>query len=126
MSSQISNIGASAFDRMFISRDEFEKDIPNSVHKGIASSLQSGIDRLIGDMLTIVEMMGLPERQENAIKSQMKKAFYERYRTTADNLIDIPFALMEVLTPNQCNSLTAYGPGGQNQQITGNHAEVLG
>lgn len=109
----------SPYKRLFTAQEDFDVSIPQSVHRHTADALQRGIDKLIGDLLTIVDSLGLPEKQEKAVKSQVKKAYYERYGVTTDILMDVCFALMASLYPeNTGDSLACFGPN-SNSHITG-------
>lgn len=73
--------------------EEMYKKNPALVtHKYIAQSFLDGIDKMLGDILTVIDCIGLPEKQYKAIKDQITKAYYDRYSTTADNLMNVSFA----------------------------------
>lgn len=107
-----------AFNQLNTTKEDFVKDVPENSLKQIAHAFQFGIDKFYGDMLTLIETMGLPEKQEKAIKTQFKKAYNERYGYTIDRLMDLIFALDEIKDPNGKRSLTYLG-GNQNKFITG-------
>lgn len=44
---------------------------------------QYHLDSVLGNQLAIIEAMGLPEKQEEAIKSQLRQALFRPTRTTA-------------------------------------------
>ena len=105
------------FARMGISKEDFKKSFSENVHKLNAAALLYGIDKLEGEVLTLIEGIGLPEKQELAIKSQFRKMYHERYRETADRLILSPLALMKFEKVQQ--SLMIYGGKHYNQKISG-------
>ena len=107
------------FKELGMKPETFKKDPANSVHALVSQSLHYGIDRLIGDLLTILESVGLPEKQEKAVKSQITKAYYERYGKTSEGLIHICFALMRTDDPNTGNSLGEFAPRMNTDRIGG-------
>jgi hypothetical protein len=75
------------------------------VHKNIAYALQFGVDKILGDVLTVIDTMGLPQSQDKAIKQIIKEKFWNRYRHTADYLLNIVFELDRA----QSGGVTAQG-----------------
>jgi len=70
----------------------YKKNPALVTHKYIAQSFADGIDKMLGDILTVIDCVGLPDKQYKAIKDQITKAYYNRYSSTADNLINVSFA----------------------------------
>lgn len=106
------------YKTLSVTSEEFSNNIPQHVHRSIARALLFGVDKLLGDVLTIIETLGLPERQEKALKTQIKRAYYERYGATSDELMHVVLALDRILTPNEATGWSVFTPH-QNQSITG-------
>lgn len=83
-------------------------EISDRVHKEIAESLQAGLAKLIGDLYTVIESLGLPEKQEKAVKDVISSKYYERYINTTDKLLGIVFRLDDNLNPGTARSLSCF------------------
>lgn len=102
----------------FSAREKLSSDVPLAIHTQIAYALQFGIDKFTGDMLTLIETLGLSEKQEKAIKDQMRRVFNDRYNSTVDGLHMIGPILDDVINPQSGRTWTVLG-GRQNALITG-------
>lgn len=96
------------------------EELPEFTHVRMAKALHNGVDKLLGDTLTITDTLGLPAEQDKALKRLLKNAFYHRYRITAEELITVVFGVQEIAAPSNSDKkyYTCYQPN-QNESITG-------
>lgn len=93
-------------------------ELAEFAHVRIAKALNDGVDKLIGDLLTITDLLGIPEAQHKALKKHIQEAFYKRYGATTDTLLTVVFGINNVLDPDSKTPYTVYTRH-QNKGITG-------
>jgi hypothetical protein len=86
------------------------QDLSNLLHEGIAFHFNLGIDKFVGDMLTLIDYMDLPEVRAKAAKDLFKRFFYDRYDKTTNGLLNLLFAVEEVLEIDNPDGFKLFSP----------------
>lgn len=84
------------------------KDIPDYLHINTAYILHSNFGKTLGDILTVIDVLGLPTAQDKALKTQIKDKFYKRFRDGADALIKQVFVTQDIIEPASGQTRAVY------------------
>jgi len=92
-----------------------KENVVEELHSLLDSLVVYDIKPHLGVILTQIESLGLPEKQEKAVKDLAKVAFYKHLNDVSDKLMNIYFYVirmledLDIIDANQSHAVSTFG-----------------